>query len=537
MDNYKITSTFSADTGSQAVKNPSGEQLSIPSIKNSKEGSDDKNPPASPSYNNSELTLSFNNNHTIPISSPISPSLGKLLKMELATVDLNDFKKTSSYKKLLSIAKNYFDNLKSYPKMLRHYTGVYGPLADVAPDSRSKRSKSRMWKLGRIHTWQPEVSSLFGVLTILAAQRNGNRAHFFIKHAPGYGKLTSKRLEMTGEPPIDKRSLKEIKRDFESFKQIFSYFGPKTVGVMISASIVEALQPEGWPDQPTPAVLSPKVVSWVRKSLGPQGDQALIVTDDMNAPVFLKTYERECGRNKDGIMNIKAQRMFMLKRLIKSDVDLVLTYDTPLLQSLHLYINAGLELIKNGDIFRKEIERSVRRILKAKKRLFPDHPKLADIDATIDGMTNEELLAQKMILPGAWSTIELALLDDRKAGMSPAALKKARKQIINNATQEWIDQIKATTKLGIGGVSLEGTKSFVKRVQKALKPLKEEGFIPPFVLNNPPQEIAGFSNAGNKKYRAETKLIKKFSLLSEKLLPENIDKNALVEMIIKEVIK
>ncbi|MBF0105466.1 MAG: hypothetical protein HQM16_09085 [Deltaproteobacteria bacterium] len=399
-----------------------------------------------------------------------------------AAIDKSD----ARFSALAELAREYYTGLKSYPSMTAAgYTLIYGPLADVAPENEVARARSTMWQLDRIHSWDPDVVALFGSLSIAAAERDGRHAAFTLKHAPGYGHLEGG-LETTKKLPKETRSLKDVERDFKPFRVLLDRFGPETAAVMIGGAILEAVDPNH------PSVFSPKTVRWVRDNLGPQGEKTVLVTDDINTSIFTEYLDGQMGKEKKTNARSRLEKIkFMIKRLVEADVDIMLDYGSiSSYGGLKLFANAGKELLDEGAISRKALERSVKRILHMKARIYPDHPLLKDIDATVAAMTDEQLFWQKLVVPCAWGSEK--------------------------------DQSRFAANFGVG-LTMEGLEEYLPRVQEYThEAVKTALTPPPFVANNSPQELAGLDNRGNSKFRFESKPIHKFTELVEKLFPDGI---------------
>lgn len=357
--------------------------------------------------------------------------------------------------KLVEFAKTFLVKETNLPQMaLDGYTMVYGPVADLAPKDLSLRENSSMWRSARVHSWNPKVVSFFGKLAIAAAHKTGKPIFFVLKHAPGYGSLTDT-SEGNLFPPVNQRSETDIARDFSPFRSLFEEFGPEHVGVMVGGVIVPAID-----EEKKPAVFSPKTVSWIRRELGPKGANAVLISDAINNAIFNSYYERE---PETGFPTKKTWK-FIHQSLAESDVDIMLYHYTPSLKEFQICLQAAVELVGEGSVTRTQLERSIRRILKAKQSLFPNLVQLKDIDKVIQSMSIEKLIAQKIIFSGA----------------SPGV----------HSTSEQIKYIEKFARLGVGGVSIEGTERLIGRIQPEIQSLDKEGLIPPFLANNSPDEFA-----------------------------------------------
>jgi len=409
-----------------------------------------------------------------------------------------------TFQKLLGVANKFYRDFNSYPEMFKKgYTLAFGPLADVLPSDPTARAESLMGKLGRIHSSRTEAVTLFGKLTIAKTEASGQRGVFIIKHAIGYGSLGGKSLESSNEPPRDTRSLEKIKKDFSPFRKILNGF-PSRVGVMVAGAKVIAIDPD------TPAVLSPLVTRVIREELGAMGEDAVLMTDDMNAGIFWGHIKQECSKEQnicevrsDGGINRLERLSFLIAKLVEGDVDIMMIYSTPPSAILADYLKAGHRLLERGIITREQLEKSVTRILRMKQGLYPEHPRLMDISQTVSEMSVDELLGQKLLLAGAWPVSTL-----------PTKLW----------SEHWLAELKSTIRdqVPIFGFSLEGTKTFVRKAKVMVEAFSAQGKTPCVLSENPPLEVGGYDNAGNrehKQYKKETEPVREFTELLDKFYP------------------
>ncbi|MDO8644542.1 MAG: hypothetical protein Q7S00_06230, partial [bacterium] len=379
---------------------------------------------------------------------------------------------------------------------------IYGPLLDLAPSDPVQREQSTLWRQNRIHTWRPEVAQFFARLTIdKAEQMSKKRAVFVVKHAPGYGHFMGP-IETANRPPIDHRSLKEISVGLQPFRGVIDQFGPSQIAVMVSGVVVPSLGRTKKNDLKTPLLFSPRGIEWLRHQLGPMGEEVVLLADDLTAPIFLPYYRDQLGLEKGKISPHQRWRL-LIQQLAASDVDLILSYESPPQERFALYLEEGKKLVEERLVSREVLEKSVYRILRMKKRLYPHHPRLQNIRNTVQLMSVEELLAQKLILPGSW---------------------------INSSTTERERQIVQMTRQGIGGISFEGTQGLIRQVLKGPYSSQSKRLIPPFLANNSLQEIAGFQGR-YRSYLSEVEPIRRFTELLDLYSPEPVSSETLSSMV------
>ncbi|MDO8518938.1 MAG: hypothetical protein Q7T11_02100, partial [Deltaproteobacteria bacterium] len=453
-----------------------------------------------------------------PVSGREPPRLSTPPAVRLQQVAPQIDRHAPRFQEMVSVARDFYRNLETYPALMQQgYTLVYGPLADLAPADQRERDRSTMWNLHRIHSWRKEAVALFGLLTV-AKTREDQKGVFFIKHAIGYGSLDNQRLETMNEPPRDHRSLERIRHDFYPFRKIVEGAAPGSVGVMVAGAVVEALDPS------SPAVLSPTVNRFIRQELGSRGEDVVLMTDDVNAPIFWPHILAECRRDenanicttRDYGLNAVDRMAYLLARLVEGDVDIMLNYATPPTQVMADLFEAGNRLIQKGVISRAQLEKSVCRILQMKQTLYPDHPRLQDIQETVRMMSIEELLAQKIIVAGAWPVPNF---EGPEFGSNEDGMMDQRFW-----PKVWMDNLKKISGSSpVGGVSLEGTKKLIGPVDQYVQTRLGEGAIPPFVCENPPLENGGFDNSGdlkNAQYRRETDPIRRLTELLDRYYPD-----------------
>ena len=393
---------------------------------------------------------------------------------------------------LLRLAETYYAQATSYRAMLdQGYNMIYGPSVDVASGSKEKREQSTLWKQNRIHTWRPDIATLFGSLTVASTQNTKNPGFFILKHAPGYGTLTGS-LESCMNFAVDARSSDEILRDVTPFREMVERFGPRHVGVMVSGVVVPELHLEESSGGPTPFALSSRGIAWLRKELGAYGKEVVVITDDMGAPVFFPYYKKMLGKKSNEFVFQQERWRYLLKQLTNADVDMMVYFDAPPTQRLQTYLDIGRELLASGEITREQLEKSVFRILAVKRRMYPSHSRLQDLHQTVKAMRVEELLAQKLVLAGAWE---------------------------GSSTPERLREIKEATVMGLGGLSFEGTQALIHLVQPMILKMSEEGVIPPFLANNASRELEDHLHGDEPGYVSESVVIREFTAIMDRYFP------------------
>ncbi|MBF0105467.1 MAG: hypothetical protein HQM16_09090 [Deltaproteobacteria bacterium] len=423
-------------------------------------------------------------NLTPPLPPPFQTDTSRDSSCEEQTPSL---KRQDSFIELSAIAERFFKQMSGYRGLAASgLNAVFGPLVDVAPPDKASRERAHMWQRGRVHTWNPEVASFFAGLAIQAARVDDRPVFSFIKHAPGIGSIEAKTIEMGDSLVTDTRTYGEIANNFRSFETTLRQFD-NGVGVMVAGVAVPALD-KGDQKVLPPAALSPKVVSWMRKRLG---QDVLLITDDANSPSFRAYIKGKIEKESKNALERREQKVAMLLYLsVKADIDIILFCDSDFPdKAASRLISAGRRLIKERRITRKELIPSVRRILKAKQAMYPDNPRLADVDALIDGMTNDELWAQKLLL-----------MTYDEGNLSASASR--------------------AVELGIGGLSTEATQAKRNDLKKIVDEKVAQGAIPVFIADNSPQELPGYDNKANRAELGAWQLIRKFTTAYDRLFPE-----------------
>lgn len=357
---------------------------------------------------------------------------------------------------LLALARRYLHRLRSYPTMAREGVNfLYGPVLDLA------HAGGYMERVGRAQTDDPVLSAFFAELTIARTLQECPETLFVLKHAPGIGAIT-RNPECGDAVVIDGRSAEQLAADVAPFAWVATRF-PGRAAVMVGGAAYSALDDE--PERP--ALYSPQVISWLRERLPPD---TVLVSDDLGRSI-LRGYinRRHAEAVADKPLN---ETKFALLEATRAGCDLLLFYAK--WPGFIDYVGqAGRELIAEGTIGRGELEASVRRILLLKRAAFPNHPALQDVDATIAGMSIDELWAQRLVLP-AWNARVSHHLAFR----------------------------------GAGGLAFEGVRgaAVIRRDLRHWIAEHPEA-IPPLMADNSPQELADTRSSRNDRRDPELEVL------------------------------
>lgn len=141
-----------------------------------------------------------------------------------------------------------------------------------------------------------------------------------------------------------------------------------------------------------------------------------------------------------------------------------------------------------GVFDRALLEESVIRILRLKKRIFPEAKILENPEDLVSRMSVRELWAQKMVLP-CW----------------------------------YIDNTVHHVQTNVGGIALEGiidSSPYMEVVKKELQ--RDLSRIPPLLTNNSPQELANKQSSPNPFFVTERRLLKQIAQELEKAFPQGV---------------
>jgi len=377
---------------------------------------------------------------------------------------INPWRADPRFQPIFEIAKTFYAEMHGYREMTESgYSAIFGPLVDVAP--RNKRSL--MWELGRIHTDRPRIASFFARLAIASAKVENKTPFCFIKHAPGIGSIQTTSFERRNDFVLDTRSEAEISASFQAFEAVVDQM-ENGVGVMVAGVVVPTLGIDRFgTDSIAPAALSPSAIAWMRERLG---EDILFMTDDAaSIPFWNYLGGYYTGKPGDYIAEKGAILGTLLKQSVAADIDLILYFEGDYPDRvLGRFLEEGRNLIKKGEVTRAELEKSVRRILAAKRNQFPSDARLRDIDATIAGMTNDQLWAQKLFL-GVY--------------------------VYNDQKLHFLESVREAVQMGVGGLSMEGYNEHLEEVKLILA--DSEGPLPIFLGENSPQELPGYDNRPN----------------------------------------
>ncbi len=370
-----------------------------------------------------------------------------------------------------ALADRYRCRLRSYPDAARGGINfLYGPVLDLAHEG------GYMAGAGRTHTDDPALSALFADLTIERTLEASPETIFVIKHAPGIGAIT-RNPELGDRVVVDGRTASRIAADFAPFARVAARY-PQRTAVMIGGAAYPALDGESG----CPALYSPRVIAWLRERLPPE---TILVSDDLGRSI-LRGYVNRRHAEEVAAKPLNETK-FALLEATRAGCDLLLFYaNGP--QFIDHACEAGRELVAEGAIARGELEDSVRRILLLKRSAHPDHPTLQDIDATVAGMTIDELWAQRLVLP-AWNA-----------------------RVSHHLTFR-----------GAGGLAFEGVRNAVsvrRQLQRWLAAHPE--VIPPLMADNSPQELADMTSSHNERRASETGVLDEMHEEVRRRFPEGM---------------
>lgn len=372
---------------------------------------------------------------------------------------------------IMALARQYVSTLWSYPQAGRTgYNLLYGPLCDVA----RRDSPGYMENAGRIFAHDPEVAAALALLTVRAAHGQNTRLGFVLKHAPGIGEIGVN--PEWGKLTVDYRSKEAVLAEFSAFERAFS--SEEGTAVMVSGVAYPSLE-----DAPTtlkPAALSPAVCGLIRESLGPD---AVLFSDDLGTPAF-QDYFKKQGVKPDSM------GLYVVPGVLaatQAGVDVCLTYVRSV-AGLKMMLDELEKSTLAGTVTRATLEESVLRILKYKRRLFPDAPVLADPEALVKKMSVRDLWAQKIVYPSF-------SVSDSKAFLG----------------------------MGVGGITFEGIQhpSYYMDLV-ARETTANPGLIPPFLANNSPQELGDKTSSASADRARERDLLRDLAGRLEKDYPDGV---------------
>lgn len=431
---------------------------------------------------------------TLPLTKSFSPSAISPVQTGMAYTEA-DYTRL----KMAAIAyQNAYTSGKTLQKSGINF--IYGPVAD----SHSTDGKSWMKSLGRTHSSDPMIS---GFLAWLTLSKTPNVTSV-IKHAPGIGALQENPEKLDPDRPqrkietfltvADTRPKADLLKDLIAFRLAFSQSTSPTA-VMVSGAAYPALetptaQNKDTRDPQVPAIFSPIVVQEIRTHIGKNqnGQEPVLIADDIGTPpimgyFYLKyRFEHLTSENVSWVDLLTC----VILEAQASSMDVLPMYSQVSLSDA--ITKASNRLSKHPQFDREALRTSVRRILTLKKQQFPQAQALRNIETTLDGMNDEQLIFQKFIVSGAWQSRNKDLLQK-----------------------------------GIGGFAFEGVIMKQERIRAINEALaKDPNLIPPWYADNSPQEMSGAYNAKNFAVPDETTKLEAFAQLAETIftdgMPESV---------------
>src|SRR3989338_3248947 len=414
-------------------------------------------------------------------ATPITPGIGDVITTLMAqkisgtasisTVTTAKQDLPEDWNQIVTLAQEYNTTLWSYTSAANTgFNLLYGPLCDVA----RKDGQGYMEKGGRVFSHDPEVTATLALLTVKATRQNNEGVGFVLKHAPVIGYVTEN--PEWKEMQIDYRNKDAILTEFSAFQRAFQE--QEQMAVMVSGVAYPALETDAGTIKP--GTLSPAVCGMVRSSLGPD---TVLFSDDLGTPAFTDYFKRQ-GTPTDALGHYAIPAIV---QATKAGIDVCLLYarDPSFLDKMLGELTKATEA---GVVPMEELEASVLRILKYKKRLFPNAAILADPEGLVKKMSTRELWAQKIVFP-------CHALNDANTFLH----------------------------MGVGGLTFEGIQRpsyYINLV--ARETAANPGMIPPFLANNSPQETGDKTSAASTARTRERDILRELASRLEKDYPEGV---------------